>query len=86
MAKPAPAPVPAVPAAHPAHHLDLSMTVRGETFSLSGVFDLSVGMAAFDHWVGQLGGGGLTPAQLSDLLARAEAMASRLEGIDNSTP
>lgn len=89
MAKPLP------PPSSPAqHHLDLIMTVGGETFSLKGVFTLDDGLAAFDHWVEKLReGDSLTPAQLATLLQRsrqtrdrAVAVAAALKALDAQNP
>jgi hypothetical protein len=81
------------PAAGPVHALDLSMTVEGEAFSLKGVFALSDGLAAFDHWAATLGGSGFTPAQLAELkrrsaqtAQRAQAVAAALKALDAETP
>lgn len=67
------------------HHLDLSVTVRGERFALSGVFLLAEGLAAMDRWVAQLDGG-LTADQVNALQIRAERLARRLETLDATTP
>jgi len=86
-------PKPEPVAGPPSHHLDLTLTVQGETFKLAGVFRLEDGLKAFDHWVGKLGGDGLTPTQLAELLRRsrqttqrAQALAAALKALDAQTP
>lgn len=67
--------------------LSVGFTVGSDTFSMTGAFSL----AEFDHvlakFAAQRGGAdGLTPSQMADILARAEKLAKRLEGIDDATP
>jgi hypothetical protein len=77
-------PLPPITQAHPSL-ISWHVSLGGDEFDVEGV-TLADALKLFGEWNSKRAGSGLTPAQLTDLLARAERLASRLEGLDSDTP
>ncbi len=74
---------------HPAvtHDFTLESFIGGAMFRFSGALPVDVVREWWDAWTKLLPppAGVLTPAQVTDILTRAESLAARLEGLDAQT-